>query len=126
MSYTVINAVHASKIESRLRHLAQTLAHFAHDDGTSIDPGVKSLMKAMGVADSTVRAGLRALQQSGVLLKVGTRLHTAEFKFNLERLATYEPPLERTRAGWRVAARQREAKRRQERQAGKPPAGACS
>ena len=106
--FTLRNALVVTQVASAVTALIGGLRTLAQDHGTSIDPGVKSLMKAMGVADSTVRAGLRALQQSGVLLKVGTRLDTAGFKSNLERLATYEPPLERTRAGWRVAARQRD------------------
>jgi hypothetical protein len=117
VSYPVINAVHASKIESRLRHLAQTLGHFAHDDGTSIYPGVRPLMQAMGVAESTVRARLHELLLTKVLETDGYERHTRRFKFNLERLATNEPPAGRTRAGWRAAARRREAKRRQEREA---------
>ena len=83
MSLKIIKAVHDSKIEPRLRHLAQTLAIFANDDGCEIWPGVTTLMKALGVEERAVRADLQALLNTGVLERDGYQRHTRRFKFNL-------------------------------------------
>lgn len=105
----MILAVHRSRVEPRLRHLAQTLAFFANDDGGEIWPGIDTLKRALGCEERTVRADLRSLLESGVLERHGHHGHTRRFRFSQERLTGYEPPLERTAAARRDAARRREA-----------------
>jgi hypothetical protein len=70
VSLNMMQAVHESRIEARLRYLAQTLAFFASDDSRNIFPGVRLLMTAMGLSESTVRAGLAELLATGVLMRV--------------------------------------------------------
>jgi hypothetical protein len=118
MSLRVILAVHDSSIEPRLRHLAQTLAVFADENGQEIRPGVRTLMKATGHRESLVRHGLQALVATGVLERDGQYGHTRRFRFNLEALARYRP---RQDAGGRAeSARRREAQRRQASQLSQP------
>ena len=97
----MILAVHNSRIEPRLRHLAATLAFFAHDDGSEVRPGMRTLTKALGVSASVVYEGLQALVESHVIKRDGLHGHTRRFKFDLERLANYEPATDRTREVWR-------------------------
>lgn len=112
MSWKVIELIHLSKIDPRLRHLAQTLAIFANDDGREIRPGVAKLKQAMGVEEAAVYEGLRKLLQYGLLERDGYHRHTRRFKFNLGAVGAYEPSAERTRAGLRDAARRREANKK--------------
>ena len=67
----MIQAVHDSRIDPRLRHLAQTLAYFADDHGRNIFPGVRTLMTALGQEERTVRAGLQDLLATDVLVRDG-------------------------------------------------------
>ena len=107
----MIQAVHDSRIDPRLRHLAQTLAYFADDHGRNIFPGVRTLMTALGQEERTVRAGLQDLLATDVLVRDGYHRHTRRFRFDLERLSRYDPPPEHTRAAKREAARRRERER---------------
>ena len=88
----MLNAVHDSRIEPRLRHLAVELAIYADDDGREIYPGIQRLMRALGMAERGVRAALRLLITSGVLDRDGYQGHARRYRFNLEHLARYEPP----------------------------------
>lgn len=101
MSWQIIKAVHESRIEPRLRFLAATLAFHAHDDGTTIHPGISLLTQALGVSESGVREGLQALVNSQVLVRDGYHRHTRQFRFDLERLASYRPAAV-SRAAWRA------------------------
>ena len=120
MSLKVILAVHASRIERRLRPLAQTLAVFANEDGGEIWPGVRTLMQALGLEERAVRAALQALVDIGVLERNGFKRHTRRFRFNLARLASYEPTADRSGAARRDAARRREATRQTTKPARRP------
>jgi len=102
VSLKVIHAVHASRIEPRLRFLASTLALYATDDGQDIYPGIATLMTATGLAESTIREGLQALVNSQLLVRDGFHGHTRRFRFDLERLAAYVPA-DQTRTEWREA-----------------------
>jgi hypothetical protein len=112
MSLKVITAVHDSRIEPRLRHLAQTLAIFStNDDGSEIWPGISRLTQALGVEERAVHKGLQELIDREVLERDGYHRRTRRFRFNLVALANYEPLPERTSAAKRDAARRREARK---------------
>lgn len=91
--WAVVRAVQASRLERRLRFLAVTLATFASDDGTNVRPGIRRLMQALGLKRSAVRAGLKELmdQDHQILIPTGFHHHTRVYRFDLARLATYEP-----------------------------------
>jgi hypothetical protein len=101
MSLNLIDAVYASRIEPRLRFLASVLAKYGNDDGQDIYPGPVQLMTATGQEENTIREGLQALVDSGVLVRDGFHGHTRRFRFDLDRLASYEPSVT-TRAAWRA------------------------
>lgn len=90
MSLQTIQAVHQSRLEPRLRHLAQTLAFYADDQGGQIWPSLSTLANNMGVSDRAVRFGLKALITKGVLERDGFHGHVRRFRFNTDRLATYQ------------------------------------
>ena len=83
-------AVHESRLEPRQRHLAQTLAFYADDNGGRIWPSNRTLANNMGVSERAVRYGLEALIKKGVLERDGFHGHVRQFRFNAERLAAYQ------------------------------------
>ena len=97
-----MHAVHASRLERRLRHLASTLAFYASDDGGDIYPGIATLMAATGRDKRTIREGLQALVNSQLLIREGLQGHTRRYRFDLDRLAAYTPA-QPTRLAWRQA-----------------------
>lgn len=108
MSLPVILAVHKSRIEPRLRHLAQTLAIFARrEDGSEIFPGAALLMQAMGVHRRAVQNGLHGLLATGVLVRDGFHGHVRKFRFDLAALAAYEPVARHPRSTSRGATGRR-------------------
>ena len=109
MSLRTINAVHQSRIEPRYRHLAQTLAIFANDDGAEIWPGIHRLTQALGVEERAVREGLHALVENRILVRDGFRHRARRFRFDMERLLSYEPASDHSGTTRRDAARRREA-----------------
>lgn len=92
MSVHVMKAVYASRLEHRLRLLAVTLASFSpNDDGGEIYPGVTRLMQMLDMEKRAVRAQLHQLIARGVLLRDGYRGHARCYRYDLDRLASYEP-----------------------------------
>jgi hypothetical protein len=123
MSLKVIHAVHLSRIEPRLRFLVQTLAIFASDDGRNIRPGIGTLMQALGMTESAVREGLGELVARGVLVRDGHHGHTRRFRFDLECLAHYAPPLDPRRGAHRRAMAERRPGRKTARKPYAPAEG---
>ena len=111
----MILAVFASNLEPKLRHLAQTLAVFANDDGGEMWPGVRALMRATGQKESTVRHGLQALIGTGVLERDGNHGHNRRYRFNLVALANYRARQD-TSARAESARRREQARRRSNQQ----------
>ena len=92
MSLKVIKAVYASRLESKYRPLAAALAFFCgSDDGRKLFPGAERVADALGVTEVTVRHGFAALQHREILVPVGYRRHTREFRIDLDALRDYRP-----------------------------------
>jgi hypothetical protein len=89
---TMINAVHQSRIERPYRFLLATLAFHANDeDGGDVFPSATRLAAALGVTETTVRHGLKALIERRVIQYDGFHGHTRRFRVNLEELQRYDP-----------------------------------
>ena len=97
MSWKVIQAVQASRLEPGLRSLALTLAIHADDAGGNIWPGVRRLQQAIGKQERAVRYALRALIERQVLVPGGLHGHRRSYRFDLAQLAAYTP----TTRAWR-------------------------
>jgi hypothetical protein len=87
----MIYAVHQSRIDARLRHLAQTLAIFADDEGGNVRPGIDTLQQAMGVKTRAIRYQLQALIDRRVLIRDGFYHRTRRYRFDPDQLAEYHP-----------------------------------
>jgi hypothetical protein len=91
MSWTVVRAVYESRLETKLRFLAVTLAWHAHDDGREIRPGIERLARALGIHARAVKYGLRELRDRQLLVRDGRSGSVRRYRLDLERLATYTP-----------------------------------